>query len=259
LYDYEARVVENLGIDRERLHRWLPLEALQHQHGVAALNYLVLRRLTAAVELACRQARRALVPGSADGEFLRPEGAPEVMTRQEIRAVTLAKLGGQTVAGDTLWDIGSGLGTVAIELAVLRPHCEVVAVERGAERVALLQQNRERFDAYNLRVVPRAAPEALLDELERPRTVFLGGSGERLVDILDLVHKRLHAGGTLVANFVTLEHLALAWQRLREWGWTCDVTELHVSRSDTLAGLTGLKPLRGVFIVSARKPESEHG
>lgn len=258
LHEYEARVAENLGTDRERLHRWMPLEALQHQDAFAALNYLILRRTLSAAEIASRQARRALVPGSADEEFLRPDDAPEVMTRQEIRAVALAKLGGPTLPGDTLWDIGSGLGTVAIELAVLRPHCEVIAIERAAERATLLQQNRQRFDAYNVRLVQRTAPEALLDELERPRGVFLGGSGDRLADILDLVHKRLHPGGALVANFVTLEHLMLTWQRLREWGWTCDVTELHVARSDALAGLTSLKPFRGVFIVSARKPESEH-
>jgi len=258
LHDYEARVTENLGSDRERLHRWMPLEALQHQDAFAPLNYLILRRTTSAAAVAERQARRARVPGVADQEFLRPDDAPEVMTRQEVRAVALAKLGSPTAPGDTLWDIGSGLGTVAIELAVLRSHCEVVAVERAAERAALLQQNRERFDAYNLRIVQRTAPEALTEELERPRGVFLGGSGERLPDILDLIHSRLHPDGTLVANFVTLEHLMLTWQRLREWGWTCDVTELHVARSDTLAGLTGLKPLRGVFIVAARKPENEH-
>jgi len=251
-------VTENLGSDRERLHRWMPLEALQHQDAFAPLNYLILRRTTSAAAVAERQARRARVPGVADQEFLRPDDAPEVMTRQEVRAVALAKLGSPTAPGDTLWDIGSGLGTVAIELAVLRSHCEVVAVERAAERAALLQQNRERFDAYNLRIVQRTAPEALTEELERPRGVFLGGSGERLPDILDLIHSRLHPDGTLVANFVTLEHLMLTWQRLREWGWTCDVTELHVARSDTLAGLTGLKPLRGVFIVAARKPENEH-
>lgn len=256
--DYEARVAENLGTDRERLYRGIPIEALQHHDVFAALNYLILRRTTAAAETADRQARRALVPGVPDEVFLRPENGPEVMTRQEVRAVTLAKMSGPTRPGDACWDIGSGLGTVGVELAVLWPHVEVVAIEADRARAELLRQNRERFDVYNLRVIQGIAPDALVEETERPRAVFLGGSGDRLADILDLVRARLFPAGRLVANFVTLEHLTLTWQRLREWGWTCTVTELHVARGDALAGLTGLKPFRGVFIVAADKPESEH-
>src|SRR5207237_227936 len=54
----------------------------------------------------------------------------EVMTRQEVRSVVLGKLLGRLDPGDTLWDIGAGLGTIAVECAVLRPFLEVLAVER---------------------------------------------------------------------------------------------------------------------------------
>jgi precorrin-6Y C5,15-methyltransferase (decarboxylating) CbiT subunit len=181
------------------------------------------------------------------------------MTRQEVRSVTIGKLLGKTDPGDVLWDIGAGLGTVAVEAAVLRPGLEVVAVERDPGRAALLRQNRERFGAYNVRVVEGAAPDALTLEGDRPRFVFLGGSGGHLPEILAFVAGRLRDGGRLVANFVTLEHLTLALARLREWGWPVEVVELHVARSDALAGLTGLKPQRGVFLVCADKPEAAGG
>jgi precorrin-6Y C5,15-methyltransferase (decarboxylating) CbiT subunit len=186
--------------------------------------------------------------------FTRPTAGPEVMTRQEVRAVVVAKLLGPTEPGDTAWDVGAGLGTVAVELAVLRPHLEVVAVERDPARAELLRTNRERFGAYNVRVVEGTAPEALAGEPERPRLVFIGGSGERLPAILDLVEDRLHQGGRLVASFVTLENLMLFLQRVQAWGWPFEVTVVQVARSDNLAGRTGLKPQRGVFVVSATKP-----
>ena len=63
----------------------------------------------------------------------------------------------------------------------------------------------------------------------------------------------------MVASFVTLEHLALAIVRLQEWKWPCEVVEVHVARSDTLAGLTGLKPQRGVFLVCTTRPETANG
>jgi precorrin-6Y C5,15-methyltransferase (decarboxylating) len=253
LDDYEAVVGENLGAADERISAWSTVADLAERH-FAPLNYLVLRRNGPAEGFAEMERYRALVPGVPDDVFRRPEEGPEVMTRQEVRSVLLGKLSGPTEPGDTIWDVGTGLGTVAVEVAVLRPHVEVVAVERNPIRATFAHANRERFGAYNVRVIEGAAPGALENESERPRTVFLGGSGERLPDILDLVGDRLREGGRLLGNFVTLEHLMLMLDRLRAWRWPFAVTEIHVARSDTLAGLTGLKPHRSVFLVEADKP-----
>jgi precorrin-6Y C5,15-methyltransferase (decarboxylating) len=251
LRDYEGIVGENLGAAEEKVTRWKDLEQLAAQR-FAPLNYLILQRCAhLGIE---EKRRRSLVPGVPDEEFLRPSEGQEVMTRQEVRSVVLCKLAaGVAQPGDVVWDIGTGLGTVAVELAVLRPSLEVVAVECDARRAGFVQQNRDRFGAFNIRVVEGTAPEVLAAETYRPRFVFLGGSGPRLAAILDHVAQQLQEGGRLVANFVTLEHLALTLDRLKSWGWPFEITEVHVSRSDSLAGLTGLKPQRGVFIVSADK------
>jgi precorrin-6Y C5,15-methyltransferase (decarboxylating) len=252
---FEAVVGENLGGPDERVTYWPDLPALAEQR-FAPLNYLLLHRTGWPVEDIDVIHYRGLVPGVPDEVFARPESGPEVMTRQEVRAVVLAKLLGVTSPADTVWDVGAGLGTVSVEAAVLRPDVEVVAVERDPSRRALLRANRDRFGAYNIRVVDGSAPEALHDETERPRRVFLGGSGGRLPDILDFVAARLAAGGRLVAAFVTLEHLSLTLERVRSWSWPTEVTEVQVARGDTLAGLTGLKPQRGVFLVRADRPRT---
>lgn len=253
LANYAAYVGENLGGKNERFTRWENLDELASQ-TFSPLNYLILERRHYPVKREDIDRNRALIPGAPDAIFARPTDHREVMTRQEVRAVTLAKLGGEIEPGETIWDIGAGLGTVAVELAVLRPQVEIVAVERDPARAVFLRQNRERFDAYNVRVLEGAAPEVLHAETERPKRIFLGGSGEHLIDILELAQERLRDGGRLVANFVTLEHLTRTLARLKEWGWPFEISEVHVSRSDALAGLTGLKPQRGVFIVSGEKP-----
>jgi precorrin-6Y C5,15-methyltransferase (decarboxylating) len=253
---YEAVVGENLGGPGERVTHWDDLRQLAEQR-FAPLNYLILHRTGWPVEDIDVISYRSLVPGVPDNAFARPELGPEVMTRQEVRAVVLAKLLTPIAQADTVWDVGAGLGTVSIEVAVLRPDVEVVAVERDPARLALLRENRDRFGAYNIRVVEGSAPEALHGEAERPRRVFVGGSGGRLSEILDLVAERLQERGRLVAAFVTLEHLATALDRVKGWGWPREVTEVHVARSDGLAGLTGLKPHRGVFILRADRPASE--
>jgi precorrin-6B C5,15-methyltransferase / cobalt-precorrin-6B C5,C15-methyltransferase len=253
LGDYEAVVGENLGAPEERVSRWPDLQQLAQQH-FAPLNYLILQRRSAVLAEVEVLRNRALAPGIPDDAFARPDEGPEVMTRQEVRSILLGKLSpGLAAAGDTVWDIGSGLGTVAVEVAVLRPHLEVVAVEQDADRAALLRRNRERFGAYNIRVVEGVAPEVLTRETERPQRVFIGGSGSHLPAIMDFSAERLSDSGRLLASFVTLEHLTMALERLQSWGWPRDVTEVQVARSDALAGLTGLKPQRGVFLVAADK------
>ena len=251
--DYKATVGENLGAANERLSHWTSLHELADQQ-FDPLNYLILSRTHYFATLPDEEGNRGLVPGVPDEVFARPEAAPEVLTRQEVRAVVLAKLLSRTEPGDTVWDIGAGLGTVSVEVAVLRPDVEVVAVERDPVRAGFLRTNRERFGAYNIRVVEGEAPAALRPEQERPRLVFIGGSGGRLAEVLSLIAERLHEGGRLVATFVTLENLGLALQHCRELGWPFEVTEVHVARSDPLAGLTGLRPQRGVFILRADRP-----
>lgn len=246
---YEAVVGENLGSDAERITRWATLRELEAQR-FAPLNYLILRRTHYPADA---DRLRALAPGIPDDAFAQLPAEP-VMTRQEIRSVLAGKMIGLLRPGDTVWDIGAGLGTVAIEIGVLRPHVEVLAVERNPERLALLRQNRERFDAFNVRAIEGTAPEALQAESDSPRAIFVGGSGNRLPAILADAEQRLRADGRLVANFVTLEHLTIAFCRLSGKGWRVEVTEVNVARSDALGPHTGLKPHRGVFVLSAEKP-----
>ena len=131
-----------------------------------------------------------------------------------------------------------------------------VSLQYFGHRLELLRQNRLRFGAYNIRIVAGGAPEELRGERQAPHRIFLGGSGGKLPEILELAAERMAPGGRLVAAFVTLEHLALTLEKLRQWRWRWEVSEINVSRSDPLAGLTGLKPQRGVFLVSADKPGS---
>jgi precorrin-6Y C5,15-methyltransferase (decarboxylating) len=248
---YEALIAENLGAADERLTRYESLFEVRERR-FAPLNYLILRRVFNASAEDIRRLR-SQVPGVPDAVFSEA-GEQSNFTRHEVRSVLLGKMAGILVPGDTVWDLGAGLGTVSIEIAVLRPEVEVIAVERDPQRAEVIRRNRERFDAYNIRIIGGPAPDALAGEHDNPRLIFIGGSGTELTRILELAEQRLRIGGRLLANLVSLENLITAYLRFQGKGWRCEITELNVARSETLGGHTSLKPQRGVFILQADKP-----
>src|SRR3546814_18906997 len=93
------------------------------------------------------------------------------------------------------------------------PRARALAIERKAERRAMIADNAESLGTPTLKIVAGEAPAAL-DGLEAPDAVFLGG-GVSAGGMIEACWTALKPGGRLVANAVTLasEAALLAWQR----------------------------------------------
>jgi precorrin-6Y C5,15-methyltransferase (decarboxylating) len=252
LDDYEVWVCEALGTAEELVTRL----AIGELPGIpfAPLNFVVLRR-TGAANLSVGDWAFDN-PTPPDDQFAQPPAGPRLLTHADVRAVALSRF--HSLPEGPLWDVGAGLGGMTIGLARRFRRLEVVAVERSAVQIAFLRENRRRFEAWNVRIIEGSAPEALRAEAA-PAGVFLGGSGGALGPILDLVIDRLLPGGVLVANFVGLENLAEMLARLRQTGWTAEVTQVQISQGQGLAGLTTFVPLRPVWVVRARRLSTSEG
>ena len=61
------------------------------------------------------------------------------LTKREVRAVTLARLG--PVPGQLLWDVGGGAGSIAIEWLRAEESCRAIAIERDPTRAARIRHN----------------------------------------------------------------------------------------------------------------------
>lgn len=170
------------------------------------------------------------------------------MTKREVRAVTLARLAPK--AGERLWDVGAGCGSVAIEWLRGAARTSAVAIERNAERRGLIAANAAALGTPQLEIVAGSAPEAL-DGLPQPDAVFVGG-GVGQEGLFARCWEALPSGGRLIANAVTLEGEAALLHWHREIGG--DLTRLQVSRAGPVGALTAWKPAMAVTQLAAVRP-----
>lgn len=171
------------------------------------------------------------VPGLADNLF-QSDGT---MTKQEIRAATLAKL--MPMRGALLWDIGCGSGSVAIEWMRAARYARAIGIEPRADRRAMAGANALALGTPKLELVDGSVPEALKG-LDAPDAIFIGGGLSR--DTFDAAWAALRPLGRLVANAVTLESEAELIGLHKEFGG--DLVKLSVHRAEPVGRLTGWRP-----------------
>jgi precorrin-6Y C5,15-methyltransferase (decarboxylating) len=231
-------VLEHLGGPKER--RLDGIAETWPYNAAASLN-------TLAIECRASPAARILsrAPGLADEAF---ESDGQI-TKKEVRAVTLAAL--TPLPGQVLWDVGAGSGSIAIEWLRTVPQrrpahrreARAVAIERDADRCAMIARNAAALGVPQLQIVSAEAPAALAGLEPTPDTVFVGG-GLAQPEMLDAGWSALSPGGRLVANAVSVEGEA----RLIDFRGTHGgaLTRIAVSRAEPVGRLSAFKPLMDV-------------
>lgn len=178
------------------------------------------------------------------------------MTKQEVRAVALAKL--RLTATDTVWDVGAGTGSVSIEAALIARAGSVWAVERNAAGVRLIRENADAFGCGNVHAVPGVAPEALA-KLPVPDAVFVGGSAGELPSIVEAALEK-NSQVRLCVPCVTVETLTEACALLsgsRFKGF--EACQVSAARAEAVGSHHLMKAQNPVFLVSARGAGGEGG
>jgi precorrin-6B C5,15-methyltransferase / cobalt-precorrin-6B C5,C15-methyltransferase len=125
------------------------------------------------------------------------------ITKRPVRALALSALAPRP--GETLWDIGAGSGSIAIEWALAGG--QAIAIEAREDRAATIRINAAAFGlSHRISIVGGDAPAAL-EGLQTPDAIFFGGGLDAA--LFEAVWLRLAAGARIVAHAVTLETEAL--------------------------------------------------
>jgi precorrin-6Y C5,15-methyltransferase (decarboxylating) len=172
-----------------------------------------------------------------------------VITKPEVRAVSISYL--NPAFEDTIWDIGSGSGTIAIEVGRLAYKGKVFAIEKRDERIMEIMTNIKRHNSWNVIPVKGQAPEVLAS-LPPADAVFIGGSEGKLIDILDYCKNELlrqKQKVKLAANFVTLDSLQETLDYMKANNFTYRLSQLMVAHEHKLNGKSMFKAENPVYIL----------
>ncbi|WP_289043918.1 precorrin-6y C5,15-methyltransferase (decarboxylating) subunit CbiE [uncultured Aliiroseovarius sp.] len=140
------------------------------------------------------------VPGLSDALFQ----SDDTLTRQELRAITLAKL--MPMRGALLWDIGTGCGSVAIEWMRGARYARAIGIEPRADRRAMAAANALALGVPKLDLVDGKVPDAL-SGLPAPDAIFIGGGLSE--QVFDAAWDALKPLGRMVVNVETAESQSL--------------------------------------------------
>lgn len=195
--------------------------------------------------------------GLRDEDFEQRRPLRGQITKREVRAFSLYCL--KLRQDSIVWDIGAGTGSISVEAGVIARRGRVFAVERDDASVPLLRENVARYGCGNVEVVAGAAPSALTG-LPDPDSVFLGGSGGNLPDILEQCAARLRERGSIVANFATLERTNETYQWFQNQGFHAEISMINAARSRPMPdGSVRLEALNPVFVLCASRHGSSLG
>ena len=167
-----------------------------------------------------------------------------MITKAEIRALVLARLA--PAPGRTIWDIGAGSGSVAIECA--RFGAYVIAIEADPAQCARIRENAARH-GVQLRVREGFAPEAL-KTLPPADAVFIGGGDRTVVEAA----VRAATPDRVVITLAAVQRVGETADLLTALGYHPEGVQLQASRLAPLPnGTLRLAAENPVFVLHARR------
>ncbi|KOR24751.1 precorrin-6Y C5,15-methyltransferase (decarboxylating) subunit CbiT [Clostridium sp. L74] len=181
-----------------------------------------------------------------DEEFIRGS-CP--MTKEDIRILSIAKM--DLDENSKVLDVGAGTGSISIQAATICASGNVTSIEKDKEALNIIKQNKEKFNCKNLNIIEGEALEVEKDIKDSFNSIFIGGSGGDLEEIIKIYSQKLLNNGTMVLNFITINNLYTALETLKEFNYKTECIQVSISKSKGKSNM--LMANNPIFIITATK------
>lgn len=185
------------------------------------------------IAVSLQRAGESMLPGLSDAHYL----SDGQLTKHHVRALTLSALAPRQ--GETLWDIGGGSGSIAIEWLRSTLGTTAVCFEVVEERRNRIAENARTLGVIDRLAILNGAPQSFDEVPTSPDVIFIGG-GLTAPGVFEAAWARLPIGGRLVANAVTIESEAMLWELRQALGGT--MTRFDISQEHNVGSFTTMKP-----------------
>lgn len=234
LNETEVIVGENLSYSNQIISRGKPFDLSQNDFDSLSIVLIINNNIWKKPD------NRPL-----DEDFIRKK-VP--MTKEHIRSAILDTL--RLDSDSIIWDIGSGSGSVTVAAGLFCTEGEVHAVECNSEAVQLTRDNVKKFHLHNVCIYEGKAA-MLIPSLPQPSHVFIGGSGDELADIIQII-TTMNKEIRVVISAVTLKTIAKAEEELNNDKFThFDAVQINISHLKNIGNSSIMAANNPVTILSA--------
>ena len=244
---FSVYVCENLGSPDERVTQGELQDVAAQSFG--PLNVMILVRKPDIPDRPSERIGRRLF-GNPDEMFLHARPKRALITPSQVRSIALSEM--DLGPNSTVWDVGAGSGSVAIEAALISDGGTVYAIEMDAEDHQLISANMSRFGVNNVVPILGMAPDAW-DGLPNPDAIFVGGTGRMVSGIVELALDRLRSGGRLVANISSLENVVAVRDVIRQKLGEANVWMVNVALGTHQLDSLRFEAINPTFLIGAVK------
>jgi len=246
---YDFWLCEEIGSKDEKIRLISHQEDLPQ--GISDLNIVILLKK----ENTCSIKNLPLF-GINDNNFKTFNDRPNLLTKREIRIQLLADL--ELPELGTLFDIGSGCGTIGLEALRLRPKLKLISIDKRFGSKLLVQENAKRLEVSPIKIIESDVRQFLtnytnISFLDPNRVVIGGCDRETKIEIIEALSKFIKTGDIIVLPIITYEVLEKVSNCLRQFHYETSINLIQTFKGLSISEGTRFEPNNPVFIIKAKK------
>ena len=194
--------------------------------------------------------------GISDNSFKTFSDRPNLLTKREIRIQILADL--ELPEMGTLFDIGSGSGTIGLEALRLRPKLELFSIDKRLGSQLLVKENAEKLRVSPKKIIESDVKQFLINDLNNSfsdtNRVVIGGCDKKTkIEIIEAFSKVLKRGDIIVIPIITYEVLQEISNCLKQLNYEISINLIQTFKGLSISEGTRFEPNNPVFIIKAKK------
>tara|TARA_Y100001933_G_scaffold130242_1_gene129798 strand:- start:108 stop:1388 length:1281 start_codon:yes stop_codon:yes gene_type:complete len=247
---YEFWLLEEIGLKKEKISLILNKDKLPKE--ISDLNLVILLKK----ELIDQESLLPLF-GINDNNFKTFDDRPNLITKRDIRIQLLADL--QLPKLGTLFDIGSGTGTIGLEALRIRPKLDLICIDKRLGSQILVEENARRLKVSPHKIFEGDVNQYLRNDIlkeyiSNSNRIIIGGCDlETKILIIKTLTKFLNQNDIIVIPIIAYEVLQNVTSCLKQFNYETSINLIQTFKGISISEGTRFEPNNPVFIVKAKK------